>query len=260
MQLADSHCHLNMLDLTVYSGDSQKCLAYARAQGVQYILNVCVRMQDFPTILTMALQDRFISASVGVHPDAAEADPELLDLTKAAAHPKVVAIGETGLDYYHGSDNILCQHERFKLHIRAAKAVQKPLIVHTRQAQEDTMRLLKIEQAQEVGGVLHCFTEDWHMAEQALDLGFYISLSGIVTFRNATNLQDVARRIPLERLLLETDAPYLAPVPLRGKPNEPANLVHTLDFVANLREMSRLSLAAATTANYLRLFPQAGIV
>lgn len=243
-----------MLDLTATGGDITPYLARARANGVQYLLNVCVNIQDFPAVLACASADPWIAASVGVHPDNQLADPSLAELIVAAESPKVVAIGETGLDYYHSAVNNQVQQQRFRLHIQAALAVNKPLIVHSRQAKLDTIRLLQEENASAVGGVLHCFTEDWQMASAALALGFYISLSGIVSFRNAANIQALARDLPLERLLIETDAPYLAPVPCRGQANEPAYLLHTAKFIAELRNMPVAELAAVTTANYLRLF------
>lgn len=254
MILADSHCHLNMLAVTASNGGIEAYLARARANGIKYLLNVCVNMQDFPAVLAVAATEPWIGASVGVHPETPEADPSLATLIAAAALPEVVAVGETGLDYYHNAANSQAQQQRFRLHIRAALAVNKPLIVHSRNAKLDTIRLLQEENAAAVGGVLHCFTEDWQLASAVLALGFYISLAGIVSFRNAANIQELAQTLPLERLLIETDAPYLAPVPCRGRPNEPAYLIHTAKVIAKLRNIPLAALAAATTANYLQLF------
>ncbi|MFZ0791843.1 MAG: TatD family hydrolase, partial [Chromatiaceae bacterium] len=206
-----------------------------------------------------------VSVSVGVHPgqepdEAGHIEPSLDDLVALADDRRVVAIGETGLDYYHGRGDLGWQRERFRVHIAAARACRKPLIIHTRDAREDTIRILREEQAQEVGGVLHCFTETLEMAEQGMDLGFYVSFSGIVTFRNAADLREVASRVPLDRLLIETDSPYLAPVPHRGKPNEPRLVAHVAACIAELRGLSVEALAALTSANYFRLFgpPPAG--
>jgi len=209
----------------------------------------------------LAIADRYadVSASVGIHPtstdEESDATPEML--TKLASHPKVVAIGETGLDFYYAPDDCSGQIERFRRHIRAARMARLPLIVHTRDARDDTMRILREEGAADVGGVMHCFTESWEMAKAALDLGFYISLSGIVTFRNASQLRDVARRVPQDRLLVETDSPYLAPVPHRGKTNRPQWVRYVADYVAELRGEEHDDFAVRTTANFFRCFPRA---
>lgn len=257
MLLADSHCHLNLLDLSAYQGDLNKAVLAAREQGVNYFLNVSVSIKDFPAVLATAKHYSFVSASVGLHPNEQAEEVTANELIAYAQDDKVVAIGETGLDYYRNSGDLTWQQQRFREHISAAKSVAKPLIIHSRQAKADTLKILKEEQAQQVGGVLHCFTEDWEMAQQALDLGFYISFSGIVTFRNASEIQEVAKRIPLDRLLVETDAPYLAPVPLRGKVNQPAYIVHTAEFIAHLRKIDSEMLAHTTTENYFRLFNKA---
>ncbi len=257
MFLVDSHCHLDMLDLTPYDGDLDQAVQSARSRGVGHILNVCVSMKDFPQVLATAKQYPFVSASVGLHPNEQDEETSADELINLAQDDKVVAIGETGLDYYRSSGEVEWQRQRFREHIRAAKETGKPLIVHSRQAKDDTIRLLKEEKAAAVEGVLHCFTEDWEMASKALDLGFYLSFSGIVTFRNATAIQEVAQRLPLDRMLLETDSPYLAPTPNRGKPNEPAFIVHTAQFIAELRGIDSEQLAAETTANFFRLFKQA---
>lgn len=254
MQLVDSHCHLDMLDLTPYGGDLAQAVNHAREVGIAYILNVSVSLKDFPAVLATAEQYSFVSASVGLHPNEQDEETSAAELVKLASNSKIVAIGETGLDYYRSTGELDWQQERFREHIRAAREVKKPVIVHSRQAKEDTIRLLKEEKANEVGGVLHCFTEDWGMAEKALDLGFYVSFSGIVTFNNAASIQEVAKRLPLDRMLLETDSPYLAPIPKRGKPNEPAFMVHTAQFIADMRGIAAEDLAVATTENYFRLF------
>jgi TatD DNase family protein len=257
MRLTDSHCHLDLLDLSAYAGDLNKAVSHAHEQGVAYILNVCVSLKAFPTVLATSERYSFVSASVGLHPNEQEEETSATELAQLASHAKVVAIGETGLDYYRSHGDLAWQQRRFREHIRAAKEVGKPLIVHSRQAKEDTLRILQEEKVADVGGVLHCFTEDWEMASQALDLGLYISFSGIVTFRNAHSVQEVAKRMPMDRILVETDAPYLAPVPVRGKPNLPAYIVHTAEFIAALRAVDAAALAAATTENFFRLFKKA---
>ncbi len=216
-------------------------------------------------MLALAEQHANLFASVGVHPDHEDMrEPDIDELVELARHPKVVAIGETGLDYYRLEgrtiEDMAWQRERFRTHIRAARRAGKPLIIHTRAAAEDTIRLMREEGAQQVGGVMHCFTEPWPVAEQALALDFHISLSGIVTFKSAADVQDVARRVPLERLLIETDSPYLAPVPYRGKTNEPAYVSHVGRFIAGLRGLDEAALGAATTDNFFRLFAAAGPV
>ncbi len=255
MQLVDSHCHLDMLDLTPYDGDMGQLLAAAEAVGVEHFLTIGVDMENADKVIAIAEQFDNVHASVGMHPsDKAESEPTVEDLLAYAARPKVVAIGETGLDYYYNDSGLELQRERFRTHIRAAKQCQKPLIIHSRDAREDTIRILTEEGANQVTGVMHCFTENWAMAEQALALGFYISISGIVTFKNAQNVADVAKKIPLERLLIETDSPYLAPVPYRGKKNEPQYVRFVAEKVAELREVPVEEIAAATTCNFYRLF------
>ena len=205
----------------------------------------------------MELIDGFgnISASVGVHPNEQDChDPTVEELMERAAHPKIVAIGETGLDYFRSEGDLSWQHNRFRTHIRAAKQLGKPLIIHTRDAKEDTLRILREEGADEVGGVLHCFTEDWDTARQALDLNFYISFSGIVTFKNATQIQDAAQKVPDDRYLIETDSPYLAPIPHRGKPNYPHHVRHVAQFVGDLRGIPVAQVAEQSSKNYWALF------
>ena len=229
------------------------------ANGVEYALCAGVTLERFPAMLKLVESQRNLFAAVGVHPDTDEAarEPDVATLLELARHPRVVAIGETGLDYFRLTGDLEWQRERFRTHIRAAREAGKPLIIHTRSAAEDTLRLMREEGADSVGGVMHCFTESREVAEQALDLGFHISFSGIVTFKNAKALKEVAKFVPLDRLLIETDAPYLAPVPHRGQLNEPAYVVHVAEELARLREMPLEDLAAATTANFFRLFSSA---
>ncbi len=254
--LIDSHCHLDRVDLAPFGGDLAGVLETAVANGVTRLLSVAVDLESWPALVRMTEPYPWIALSVGVHPSEdggrAPTVAELVALSRT--EPRVVAIGETGLDYYYGCDSATRQQEWFRVHIAAARELGKPLIVHTRDAREDTLRILAEEGAAEVGGVLHCFTEDWAMAERALELNFFISFSGIVTFKNAKPIQDAARRLPADRLLVETDAPYLAPVPHRGKPNHPAWVRHVAECVARLRGESLEHVAAVTTANYLRLF------
>lgn len=254
MVLVDSHCHLNLLDLASENGDLNAIMKRANEAGVKYFLNVCVEVTDFPALLQTANAYDNVFASVGLHPHHEGDEPSVEELIRHATHDKVIAIGETGLDYYRATGDLTWQRDRFVRHIVAAKSVNKPLIIHTREAKEDTLRLLKEESAQEVQGVMHCFTEDWETAKKALDLGFYISISGIVTFKNAPVVQDVASKVPLDRLLVETDSPYLAPNPYRGKQNEPAYVRHTAQFIADLRGISLDEISAATTDNFFTLF------
>lgn len=253
--LVDSHCHLDRIDLAPYGGDFAALLAATRAAGVGHSLCVSIDLGAYPRMLALVSPFPEVSVSVGVHPnerDAAEPDPDTL--VELARHPKNVAIGETGLDYYHGKGDLAWQRERFRRHVAAARRARKPLIIHSRDARADTLSILREEGASEVGGVMHCFTEDWDTAARAMDLGFHISFSGIVTFRNAAELREVARRVPDDRLLIETDSPYLAPVPHRGKPNEPRHVVHVAALLAELRGTDVETVAAVTTANFARLF------
>lgn len=255
MNYVDSHCHLNMLDLAPYAGDLQNVLNQAHDRGVKYFLCVAVTLEDHPTLSVIADKYNNIYISTGVHPN--EHPEEALDidqLLKACEHPKIIAIGETGLDYFRSNGNLDWQRTRFIQHIECAKKTKKPLIIHTRDAKADTLELMKLHNASECSGVMHCFTEDWETAKKALDLGFYISFSGIVTFKNATVLQEVARNIPLDRMLIETDCPYLAPVPHRGKPNVPAYVSHVAEFIATLRNEPLVKIAESTTQNFFKLF------
>jgi TatD DNase family protein len=258
MFLVDSHCHLNQLDLSAHDGILQHALDAGKNAGVGHMLCVCITLADFPEVLRIANTCSHVSASVGLHPNEKVAcEPTVDELIHLARDEKIVAIGETGLDYYRSTGNVEWQQERFCKHISAAKTVNKPLIVHTRQAKADTINILRAENADRVGGVMHCFTEDWEMAAAALDLNFYISISGIVTFKNAVEIQQVAKKVPIERLLIETDSPYLAPNPYRGKPNEPAYVRHVAQYIAELRGMTIDDFAEKTTENFFRLFRDA---
>lgn len=253
--LVDSHCHLDLPD---FADDFSQVLLRMQENEVAWAMCIGVSLEDFPRVLALAEAHPQLLASVGVHPESTDArEPTVAELVGLAQHPKVIAIGETGLDYYWHKDAPEWQRERFRVHIRAARAAGKPLVVHNREATADTLRLLAEEQAAEAGGVLHCFTETWAVAEAALAMDFYISLSGIVTFKNALTVREVARRVPLDRLLVETDAPYLAPVPYRGKRNQPAYVRQVAEEIARLRDIPFAELAAATTDNFFRLFPQA---
>ena len=253
--LVDSHCHLDFPDLIA---DEAGALQRMADNGVTHALCVAVKLETLPGVLGLAERHANLFASVGVHPDNADCDePDEARLLSLAAHPKVVAIGETGLDYYWHKDAPEWQRARFRTHIRAARRCGKPLIIHTRDAAADTLRLMREESAGEVGGVMHCFTETREVAAQALELGFYISFSGIVSFKTAESLREVARFVPSERLLVETDAPYLAPVPFRGKINQPAYVRHVAEAVATARGETLQAVADATTRNFFQLFKHA---
>jgi TatD DNase family protein len=225
------------------------------AHGVTHALCVSVTLEDFPRVRALAENHANLFASVGTHPDYPDVPPiSPEDLIERADHPKVVAIGETGLDYYRLEGDLEWQRERFRAHIRAARVCGKPLIIHTRAAADDTLRIMREERAGEAGGVMHCFTETWETAAEAMELGFHISFSGIVTFKNAGALREVAQRVPLERLLVETDSPYLAPVPFRGKTNRPAWVRYVAEELARLRGIEFQDLAAATTRNFFAVF------
>ena len=253
--LIDSHCHLNLLDGAADASVLAQYLQAARANDVGGFLCVATDMESLSAVLNVADQNADVYASVGVHPNHNDGhDPSVDELVALARHPKVIAIGETGLDYFRTQGEMRWQQERFRRHIAAAKLTAKPLIIHTREARADTLQILEEEQAQDARGVMHCFTEDWATAKRALDIGFYISFSGIVTFRNATALQAVAQQVPIDRILIETDCPWLAPMPHRGKPNQPAYVRHVAEFVAALRGSDYGEFAAQTTQNFARLF------
>ena len=255
MQLVDSHCHINFEAL---SQDMDGLLARARNNNVDYMLCVSVNLEDYPQIEKLVANHANIFSSVGVHPNATDChEPSCEELLRLAENPHVVAIGETGLDYFRSEGELSWQRRRFENHIEAAKICNKPLIIHSRSAAEDTMQLLESKGAESCSGVMHCFGEDWRTAKRALDLGFYISFSGIVTFKNAQALRDVAKKVPLDRMLVETDCPYLAPVPMRGKTNEPGFVKHTAELLAQLRAIPLAALAEATTENFFQLFSTA---
>ncbi len=255
----DSHCHLDRLDLAPYEGSLQKAVDAARAAQVNGILCVCIDMENYPKVLATTDMDN-VWASVGVHPlEDKSREVTVEELLEHAAHPKVVAIGETGLDYFYAGDRKELMQSRFVTHLQAADQAQLPVIIHTRDARQDTLDLIKAHGSEEVGGVLHCFTESWDMAKAAMDMNYFISFSGIVTFRNASELREVAKKTPLDRILIETDSPYLAPVPHRGKSNEPRFVADVAKFMAELKGISVEELGRITSENFYRLFPRAAI-
>ncbi len=248
--LIDSHCHFNLSKVS-----PQDWIEEAKKNNVHKFLNVSVDIETFPEILTLAEQYEEVYASVGVHPNANSDDQTSVeDLIQLSQHPKVIAIGETGLDYYRSSGDLSWQFKRFRNHIQAAKETKKPLIIHCREAKEDVLKILKEENAKEIGGIMHCFVENWDIAQQVMDLGFLISFSGIVTFKTATDLQEVAQKVPANQYLIETDAPFLTPLPFRGKPNQPAYVKQIGEFIAVLRNESLNTVAQNTTQNFLNLF------
>ena len=248
----DSHCHINFPELAEQLPAVLEAMARER---VTHALCIGVNLPELPGVLRLAGEHANIYASVGVHPDYEQTpEPTVDGLVELARQPKVVAIGETGLDYYRLTGNLEWQRARFRTHIRAARECGKPLVIHTRAAAADTLAIMHEEGAAEVGGVMHCFTESWDVARGALDMGFHISFSGIVTFKNAKELKEVARRVPLERMLIETDAPYLAPVPFRGKLNQPAYVRYVAEEIARLRTLPVDHVAQTTSANFFRLF------
>ena len=248
----DSHCHLDFPELEADLSGVLERMASAR---VSHALCISVNLESWPRVHALAMAHPQLYASAGVHPDYEDIeDPELDALIALAQRPKVVGIGETGLDYYRLTGDLEWQRARFRRHVRAACVTGKPLIIHTRASADDTLAIMREEGASRAGGVMHCFTETWEVASAALDLGFHISISGIVTFKNAATVKDVARRVPLDRLLIETDSPYLAPVPHRGKRNEPSFVPHVAAEIARLRDIPVEHVAAATSANFFRLF------
>ncbi len=252
MEFADSHCHIDFPQL---AEKFDSVMELAQEMEVKYMLCVAVNLEDYPRILALSDSYENIFASVGVHPNETEGeDPSVERLIELGADERIVAIGESGLDYFRSSGDLDWQRERFARHINAGKLLRKPIIVHSRNAPEDTIAIMREYSAGEAGGVMHCFTGDYAMAKAALDEGFYISFSGIVTFKNAADLAEVAKKIPLDKLLIETDAPYLAPVPKRGKENQPAYVRYTAEFLADLRGLVLEEFAEITTKNFLQLF------
>jgi len=248
----DSHCHINFPELAGKLPDVLESMAKNR---VTHALCIGVNLPELPGVLQLAADHANIYASVGVHPDYEDTpEPSIDALIALSRRDKVVAIGETGLDYFRVSGDLEWQRARFRTHIRAARECGMPLVIHTRSAAADTLAIMREERAAEAGGVMHCFTESWEVAQGALDLGFHISFSGIVTFKNAREIKDVARRVPLDRMLIETDSPYLAPVPFRGKLNEPAYVRYVAEEIARLRDMPLEEVAAVTSGNFFRLF------
>lgn len=253
--LIDSHCHLGMLDLSQDDGNLDVVIERAQAAGVEHMITIGVDMPSSKECIEFAKRYPCVSATVGVHPsDVNDAVCDSEALLQLARQPEVVAIGETGLDYYYNKDGHESMQESFRQHVQVARAAKKPLIIHTRDAKEDTIAILREESAADVRGVMHCFTESAEMAQQAMELGFYISFSGIVTFKNAKNVQETARAVPLERILVETDAPYLTPTPHRGKKNEPAYVRFVAEYLAELKGVSYEELIAVTGKNCCDLF------
>jgi TatD DNase family protein len=250
--LVDSHCHIDFPEL---ARDVDAVLALMKENEVTHALCVSVTLADFPRVKALAERYPQFYATVGVHPDYPDVPEVKVDeLVELAAHPRILGIGETGLDYYRIKDDCEWQRERFRTHIRAARRCGKPLIIHMRDAASDTLRIMREEGADEIRGVMHCFTETWEVAQAAMALGFYISFSGIVTFKNASALKEVARQVPLERMLIETDSPYLAPVPYRGKTNQPGLVKYVAAEIARLKDVPVENIAAATTSNFFKLF------
>jgi len=250
--LVDSHCHIPMLGKEM---DVNQVIADAKALGVEHMLCVSVDLDTYPEILSLAVEHDRIYASVGVHPNTTmQVEVSQETLIELASNEHVIAIGETGLDYFRSEGDLEWQRDRFRTHIKAAKSVNKPLIIHTRDVGEDITRILKEEGADEVGGVMHCFVEDWETAQKAMEMNFYISFSGIVTFKNAKEVQEVAKQVPLKRMLVETDSPYLTPMPHRGKPNQPGYTRYVAEFIAELKGISFEQVAEQTTANFFTLF------
>ncbi len=250
----DSHCHLDHIDLSEFNNDFNELLSRIRENRVDEMLCIGINLESFEEMYQLVRDRPGIYATVGVHPGYEKVtEPEVDQLVELAQQDKIVAIGETGLDYYH-TDGPQWQRNRFRTHIEAAIAANKPLVIHTREAKKDTIQIMQDHDAQRVGGVMHCFTEDWEMAKQALDMGFYISISGIVTFKQGENVREVARKVPADRLLIETDSPWLAPVPYRGKTNFPGHVRFVAEKVAEVRQTDLETIASQTTRNARKLF------
>ncbi len=258
--LVDSHCHLDRLDLSPFNGELEGALQHAQEAGISHMLCVCIDLEHFDDVLEPAKKHQHIFASVGVHPnEPVETEPDTDTLIALADNDRVIAIGETGLDYFRNEGDLEWQRERFRTHIEAAKQTSKPLIIHMRDATDDTLRVMQEESAGDIGGVMHCFVEDWETAKRALDQNFYISFSGIVTFKNAQELKNVAKKMPVDRMLVETDSPYLAPVPFRGKSNQPAYVKYVAEHIAELRDEPVEYICEKTSENFFRLFSTATI-
>jgi len=256
IHLIDSHCHLDRLDLNAVGGDMSHVIAQAKELAVEQMLCVGINLEAWPEMMKIVEAHDNIFASVGVHPNEDEGeDPSVDRLVELASHPKVIAIGETGLDYFRSEGDLDWQRDRFRHHIAAARQTCKPLIIHSREAQPDTLNIMAEEGAEQIGGIMHCFVDDWGSARRAIELNFVISFSGIVTFNSAKELKEVAKLCPLDKMLVETDSPYLTPVPYRGKSNQPAYTRYVAEHIAELKGVSLEEVAAATTANFYRLFP-----
>ena len=253
--LIDSHCHLDRLDLKPYENDFSCLMQQIRAENIEHLLCISIDLEAYPAMRELVANYDDISITVGVHPNENEGhEPTVDELIELGKDEKVIAIGETGLDYFRSEGDLTWQKDRFRNHIHAAKALKKPLIIHTREAKQDALDMLHEENAGEVGGIIHCFTEDWEFAKRALDLNFYISFSGIVTFNSAKQIHEVAKKVPADRFLIETDSPYLAPVPHRGRPNYPQYVKHVAQTVADLRGISLNAVADLSTRNFYTLF------
>ena len=253
--LVDSHCHLDRIDLAPYNGDLSAAIAAANERGITRMLCIGVERENAESVCEIARTFPGVYASVGVHPlDLKEELESVESLVALGDRPEVIAIGETGLDYHYSQESMAAQHESFRTHLHAAAKLRKPVIVHSREARADTLSIIREAGDLEVGGVLHCFTENWEMARAALDLNYYISFSGIITFKNAAELRDVVKQVPLDRILVETDSPYLAPIPFRGKSNEPKYTREVAQCVADLKGLALQEIAEITTANFDRLF------
>ncbi len=253
--LIDSHCHLDRIDLTPYQHEFSGFMDEVEAQQIEHLLCISIDLEAYPAMVDLVSGYKQISVTVGVHPNVKDGkDPSVEELISLGSPKNAIGIGETGLDYFRSEGDLAWQHQRFRNHIQAAKTLKKPLIIHTREAQVDTLRILKEEGAEEVGGIIHCFTEDWDFAQKAMDLNFFISFSGIVTFNNATTIKEVAKKVPFDRFLIETDSPYLAPIPFRGRPNYPTYVKYVAQHIADLRGVSINKIANQSTDNFYNLF------
>jgi TatD DNase family protein len=251
----DSHCHLDRVDLKPYENDFSVLMQHVRAQKIEHLLCISIDLEHYGAMRELVAGYDDISVTIGVHPNEHEGhEPTVEELIALGQDKKVIGIGETGLDYFRSEGDLTWQKNRFRNHIHAAKALQKPLIIHTREARQDALDILEQENASEIGGIIHCFTEDWDFAKRALDLNFYISFSGIVTFNSAKQVQEVAQKVPSDKFLIETDCPYLSPVPHRGRPNYPHYVTHVAQTVADLRGESIDTIAKQSTENFYKLF------